>query len=181
MALKDWYPDINCSRMVILHENGPGLCLNSTILSHSELKRYSELVDFVINYAKENIGWLFLWIWLTHLTQIVSSNSSWDNNHLCVHFDKNNCFHKMMICTREFSQIMFAFFDIFWSCASSLQFYCGKFVKAPQLKMNFSFQWFFFVKMPKVNKVAIIVSAWFITHNLSQIRWDRQIHRKILP
>ena len=25
--------------------------------------------------------WIFLWIWLTHLTQILSPESSWDTNH----------------------------------------------------------------------------------------------------
>ena len=42
-------------------------------------------------------GRIFLWIWVSHLTQIVSPESSWDNNHHSTYFGKTKNFHKMTI------------------------------------------------------------------------------------
>ena len=41
--------------------------------------------------------WIFLWIWVTHPTQIVSPESSWYNNHHFAHFWKTKQFHILII------------------------------------------------------------------------------------
>ena len=40
----------------------------------------------IVCKLKNNYGWIFLWNQLTQLTQTVSAESSWGNNHCFVHF-----------------------------------------------------------------------------------------------
>ena len=85
----------------------------------------------------------FLWIWLPQMTQIVITESSWHNNHHFVHFSKTKQFHTITI-----------------SEGGVLLVFCNVIVIA--IVCNF-------LKVPKVNIKEIIVSAYFSTHNLSQV------------
>ena len=48
---------------------------------------WGQIQNYMMRVNMSILGQIFfLWIWLTHLTQIVSVESGWDNNHYCVHF-----------------------------------------------------------------------------------------------
>ena len=59
---KDKRLDHACNRLIMLHRSGPQLCLKTSILLQSERQRYPDLVNFIINYTRENIAYTKFYI-----------------------------------------------------------------------------------------------------------------------
>ena len=87
-------------------------------------------------------GRIFLQKWLTHMTQIVSAKSSWDNNHHYVNFwQKLELSENVLILSLK------------------------NYLRERNFVLNEKI-----LKVPKLYKVVIIISAWLSTQNLSQVK-----------
>ena len=78
--------------ITLIKNNGAGAgdSLNKKMY-HFCLIQFTDSI-FIMSFQMPSVeceGRIFLWILLTHLTQIVSAEPSWDNNHYFAHFLQN--------------------------------------------------------------------------------------------